>query len=136
MTMLRYASLLAGAAVALLALGTLPATRYPAAAQEEQVDMNKVFRCAATDPAGKQACATGRDLILSHCTACHTFVPIVMQQFDAKAWQASIDRHQPRVPELSHEQLQAIANYLSANFNPETPPPELPPDLLKNWTSY
>jgi len=125
-----------GTVVAGLAIVAVPCMQPGAAAQETQVDMNKVFRCTATDPVGVKACAAGRDLILSHCTACHTFVPIVMQQFDAKAWQASIDRHQPRVPELSPQELHSIADYLIANFNPQTAPPELPPDLLKNWTSY
>lgn len=136
MHMPRQPALAAGAMIACLAIGMVPVMQHTVMAQETQVDMDKVFRCAATDADGKKACATARELILGHCTACHTFVPIVMQQFDAKGWQASLDRHRPRVPELSSQQIQIIADYLTANFNPETPPPDLPPDLLKNWTSY
>ena len=126
------------AAGAVIAWAVVGATTlwYGARAQSSQLDVNAVFRCAAKDDAGAKACASARELILQNCTSCHSFVPIVLQQFDADGWSALFERHRPRVPQLSDAQIQAMRGYLAANFNAATPPPELPPGLLKNWTSY
>jgi hypothetical protein len=105
-------------------------------AQGSQLDVNAVFRCAAKDDAGVKACVSARELILQNCTSCHSFVPIVLQQFDPDGWAALFERHRPRVPQLSDSQIQAMSGYLAANFNAAIPPPELPPELLQNWTSY
>ena len=126
-------ALVLGVVAAGLAGGTM---WWGARADDSRLNLDAVFRCTATDAAGKQTCAEGRELILQSCTACHTFVPIVMQQFDGNGWQGLFDRHRPRVPELSNEQVATIQRYLTQNFNPDTPPPELPAELLKNWTSY
>lgn len=105
---------------------------------QASVDLEAIFRCAATDDAGKTQCVTARDLITNNCTICHTFVPIVMQQFDANGWTGLLDRHvsNGRVNQLSPEQIATIHDYLSANFNGQLPPPELPPELLETWTAY
>lgn len=110
----------------------------PIAGQAQELNLDEVFRCAASDDAGKVACAEGRGLILNNCTVCHTFVPIVMQQFDAAGWTSLLDRHvgNGRVNQLSPEQIASIHNYLAENFNGSLPPPELPPELLSTWTSY
>lgn len=107
-------------------------------ARAQELDLDQVFRCEATDVAGIAACAQGRDLILNNCTVCHTFVPIVMQQFDGAGWTSLLDRHigNGRVNQLSPEQIAAIHDYLTANFNGSLPPPDLPPELLSTWTSY
>jgi hypothetical protein len=100
------------------------------------LDMKKVFRCQATDKAGVSACDKARDLILNNCTVCHAFVPIVLQQFDAAGWGGLLSRHRSRVLQLSDAQVAEIRTYLTANFNATLPPPELPAELLKEWTSY
>ena len=102
------------------------------------VDLDQVFRCSSTDEPGKAKCLEARNLITNNCTVCHTFVPIVMQQFDANGWTGLLDRHvsNGRVDQLSPEQVATIYDYLSANFNGELPPPDLPPELLETWTSY
>lgn len=102
------------------------------------VDLEQIFRCAATDEPGKAQCVAARDLITNNCTICHTFVPIVMQQFDANGWTGLLDRHvsNGRVNQLSPEQIATIHDYLAANFNGTLPPPDLPPELLKTWTAY
>jgi mono/diheme cytochrome c family protein len=126
---------LAGVGLVVLFLGMTAGTP-PVMAQD--IDLDAIFRCAATDDAGKAACLEGRNLILNNCTVCHTFVPIVMQSFDVDGWTGLLDRHRQngRVNQLSDAQVQAIHDYLSANFNGTLPPPELPPELLATWTSY
>jgi hypothetical protein len=108
----------------------------PALAQD--ADLNAIFRCTATNDAGKQSCSQARDLILENCTSCHTFAPIVMQQFDAAGWKSLIFRHVNgnRVPNLSPDEVKVIQDYLTANFNPSLPVPKLPQALLDTWTSY
>ena len=98
--------------------------------------MNKVFRCAAKDDAGIKQCAEARDIIMDNCTSCHTFVPIVVQQFDRSGWETGISRHVivGRVPYMTPAQVKEITEYLIANFNSSLPVPELPPALLATWT--
>jgi len=122
--------------VALLAAVNLGSVTLSRA--QGNVDLEAIFRCAATDDPGKAKCVEARDLITNNCTICHTFVPIVMQQFDAAGWTGLLDRHvsNGRVNQLSPEQVATIHDYLSANFNGELPPPDLPPELLETWTSY
>lgn len=104
----------------------------------QELNLDEVFHCQATDAAGTAACGEARDLILNNCTVCHTFVPIVMQSFDANGWTSLIERHVKggRVNQLSTEQVAAIQAYLTENFDGSLPPPELPPELLSTWTSY
>lgn len=122
-----------GAALAALLVSMAVA---PAPAQE--VNLDEIFRCAATDDPGKAQCLEARGLITNNCTICHTFVPIVMQSFDAAGWTGLLDRHRQngRVNQLTDAQITAIHDYLSANFNGSLPPPDLPPELLATWTAY
>lgn len=131
--MIKTASLFTAVATLVLGAATMS---LPVRAQP--LDLDQVFRCAATDDAGTANCAEARDLILNNCTVCHTFVPIVMQQFDANGWTSLLDRHVNggRVNQLSAEQVAAIHTYLAGNFDGTLPPPELPPELLSTWTSY
>ncbi|MEX2482454.1 MAG: hypothetical protein WD928_16470 [Gammaproteobacteria bacterium] len=114
------------------------ATFVTVSAQAQDIDLDQIFRCSASEDAGKANCSEARDLILNNCTVCHSFVPIVMQQFDSEGWTGLLERHVGggRVNQLSPEQVQSIHDYLTANFNGELPPPELPPALLSTWTSY
>jgi mono/diheme cytochrome c family protein len=123
------------AAVAIGFIVAVAALSIPNAssAQDVQVNLDEVFRCVDTD---KAVCAEARELILNNCTLCHTFAPIVLQQFDSAGWQGLLDRHRERVPQLSDEQIKTIHTYLSANFNQQLDPPELPASLLKAWTDY
>lgn len=107
-------------------------------ADQGSVDLDKVFRCAAKDKAGTGACQKARDLLLNNCTVCHTFVPIVMQQFDSNGWNSLLERHvaAARTNQLASKDITVIHDYLAANFNGRLPPPELPPALLETWTSY
>lgn len=114
-------------------------TGKPGLAQDaETLDMNVVFRCYPTDQVPEARCDEARELLLNNCTLCHIFVPIVMSQFDASGWRSLLDRHVEgnRADLLSAEQIDTIHAYLTANFNPDLEPPELPAALLENWTSY
>lgn len=132
--MRRLCSALATAGV--LALGLCAVSTVSAQAQD--LNLDDVFRCAATDDAGKANCTEARGLILNNCTVCHTFVPIVMQGFDANGWHSLLNRHVQggRISQLTEEQVAAIHSYLTDNFNGSEPPPDLPPELLSTWTSY
>jgi hypothetical protein len=90
-----------------------------------RLDMDAIF------PAGP-----GRDLVLNNCQNCHTFVPIVVLQMDKDAWQRNSIDHRERVTTLTDEEFKTLYEYLTANFNPDRPVPELPRDLLESWTSY
>lgn len=102
----------------------------------QDLDMDVIFRCHGDEEAEQALCEEARELIVNNCTACHTFVPIVLQQFEPEGWDGLLDRHRSRVGHLSDEQIETIHAYVSANFNPEQEPPPVPPEMLENWTSY
>lgn len=95
------------------------------AAVPAKVDLDKIF------PAGP-----GRQLVLDNCTACHTFVPIVVLRMTKEAWQRNSRDHRERVKGLGEDEFKTLYEYLTANFNPEKPVPELPNELMQTWTSY
>jgi hypothetical protein len=105
-------------------------------AKAEDLDMKKIFRCQAKDKAGIAACDKSRELLLNNCTTCHVFVAIVVQQFDQEGWDSLFERHKGRAAQLNDAQLNQMKAYLVANFNPKLDPPDLPPELLKEWTAY
>jgi len=107
-------------------------------ARAEDVDLDAIFRCTAKDAAGTKQCGEARSLILNNCTSCHTFVPIVLQQFDRSGWESLVFRHVSgaRVSNLAPEQVKTIQEYLTANFNADLPVPTLPKELLDTWTNY
>ena len=106
------------------------------AAQAQDLDMKKIFRCTAKDKPGIEACDKSRTLILNNCTTCHVFVAIVVQQFDKAGWDGLFDRHKGRAEQLSPAQMNEMKSYLAANFNPKLDPPDVPPELLTEWTAY
>lgn len=106
------------------------------AVRAQDVDLDVVFRCHPGEAVPVAACKSSRETILQNCTVCHTFVPIVMQQFDSGGWQGLLDRHRDRVPQLSDQQVASIRDFLTATFNEKNEPPELPEELLKTWTTY
>jgi mono/diheme cytochrome c family protein len=96
-----------------------------AGANANRVDMDAIF------PQGP-----GRDLVLNNCQNCHTFVPIVVLQMEEDAWTRSSLNHRDRVSNLSDAEFATVYTYLKANFNPSTPVPTLPKELLESWTTY
>jgi mono/diheme cytochrome c family protein len=97
----------------------VPATPT-AGSTSQKVDLNKVF------PPGE-----GRDLVLSNCVACHSFVCSVRGQRPAGHWETVKIGHRAKVPALNDADFDALFAYLTANFNDTKPEPELPEALLK-----
>jgi mono/diheme cytochrome c family protein len=96
-----------------------------ASAGPSKVDLDTIF------PPG-----AGREVVLGSCQNCHTFVPIVILQMDKDAWRRNSLDHRERVAALSDEQFNQAYAYLAENFGPHRPVPQLPPELLKSWTTY
>lgn len=118
------------AAAALLMIAGLAQLPQPAVAQG--VDINVIFNCEADGPLGTQTaeqCGASRALLLSTCTACHTFVPIVKAQKSETQWNATLQVHRTRVPDVSDDDFEQLRQFLVAHFNETNPPPTLPPEL-------
>lgn len=104
-------------------------------ARAEQLDMDAIFRCVASDDDGIAKCLLAREMILDNCTSCHSFAPIVIAQLERSAWHGVLFRMNEKI-DLSEADLLLIEDYLTDNFNENFPPPELPAALLEAWTSY
>lgn len=113
-----------GVLAATLPVGPRPAA--PAMAGEGGVDLTTIFRCEPDTGVDKAACDHARELIVFNCTVCHLFVRIVDKRGTPEDWQATINRHYDRLPNLSREDFADITAYLAANFRPDLPPPEVP----------
>jgi len=124
------ANWLPAGAVALLLIGGFANPPQPAYAQG--VDINVIFNCEPDGPLGEQdtdQCAASRSLLLGTCTACHTFVPIVKAQKSETQWNATLQVHRTRVPDVSEDDFEQLRQFLIAHFNETNPPPSLPPEL-------
>ena len=107
------------------ALPPAKAAAHTAEAQSAKVNLDQIF------PPGR-----GRELVLTNCTSCHTFVPIVILQMTKDAWERNSRDHRGRVASLSDADFKTLYEYLTANFNPGRPVPNLPQELLNTWTAY
>ena len=104
----------------------MPATPTPVPATPtagrttQKVDLDKLF------PPGE-----GRDLVLTTCVACHSFVCSVRGQRPAGHWQTIKIGHRQKTPGLNDEDYDALFAYLAENFNDTKPEPELPEALMQ-----
>lgn len=121
-----------------LGLAVAMAAFAPSAGLAQDLDLDAVFRCNGETEVDPAHCVEQRGVIIANCTVCHTFAPIVMQQWAKEEWHALLFRHveNDRVGQLSEADVEALNAYLAATFNPDRPPPELPPALLETWTNY
>jgi mono/diheme cytochrome c family protein len=78
----------------------------------------------------------GRELVLNNCVNCHTIVPIALARKTPDEWVSHRNQHRQRVGGLSDADADRLWAYLTKNFAPGRPLPQLPDDLLKTWTSY
>lgn len=118
------ACLLAGATAALSAT----------AAFAQGVNIEEIFWCEESEPTGNQSpeeCIASRTALLTNCTSCHTFVPIVTTQKTPEQWRATMEAHRDRVPMtvMGDEEYAQLEEFLVLHFNPENEPPTLPPEL-------
>lgn len=126
MTMTPATNLLAALLLALPIAASAPA------ALAQGIDIEVVFNCAADGPIGEQTpkqCVTTRTQLLNNCTACHTFVPIVKAQKAPELWDATLQVHRVRVPDISDDDYAQFSAFLKAHFNDTVPAPALPPEL-------
>ncbi len=79
--------------------------------------------------------APGRQEMLEYCVGCHHIAAIAIAAKPKEEWQAHRLGHMGRtvVPDAMLDKIYA---YLIANFPPDRQIPELPPELLSDWTSY
>lgn len=80
--------------------------------------------------------APGRELVLQYCVNCHNIAPIALAHKTKDEWTYLfyVD-HVNRAP-ISKADMDAIFNYFVTNYPPDRKIPELPPELLQDWTSY
>ena len=90
-----------------------------------RVDLDAIF------PPGR-----GRELALGPCAACHSFVPLVILQLTPEQWDQILRDHREKLPMVGEEDFLILEDYLAENFGPDDPVPELPEELLLQWTSY
>ena len=105
--------------------GPAPPAGSNPAGRPTQLNMDEIF------PPGE-----GRELVLQYCTNCHTITPIALARETPEWWANHRTQHRPRVVGLSDQQADLIWSYLTKNFNPDRPVPDLPKELLDTWTSY
>lgn len=104
----------------------------PAPVLAQEVNIEEIFWCNEGEPTGEQSqeeCLASRDAVLTNCTSCHTFVPIVKAQKAPEQWSATMQAHRDRVTDMSDDAYAQLEAFLAAHFNPENPPPTLPPAL-------
>lgn len=121
-----------GAALVLAPVLALAIDFAPTPLRAQGLDIEKVFNCAADGPLGVQTpeqCLAARDLVFNNCTSCHTFVPIVKAQKAPDAWNAHLEAHREKVPEMSAEDYETLSDFVKAHYNETEPVPELPPEL-------
>jgi hypothetical protein len=118
-----------GAALSFFILASLG---YSARTSAQEFDVNKVFWCDAGKKTGEQTeeeCLATRTMILSSCTVCHAFTPIVKAQKTKQQWLTLLSTHRDRVKDLSDKDVAQIGRFLQAHYNPANPVPKLPPAL-------
>jgi hypothetical protein len=74
--------------------------------------------------------------VLNNCVNCHTIVPIALARKTPDEWVSHRTQHRQRVGGLSDADADRLWGYLTRNFYPGRPIPQLPDDLLQTWTSY
>jgi hypothetical protein len=72
----------------------------------------------------------GRDLVILYCSDCHSVARPLVTRKSPQAWADFLDSHSG-TQTLSPDVLQALIAYFAANFGPNNPTPNLPPELLQ-----
>ncbi len=118
-----------------------PATSAPAATATRAGSNTGPAAAASSNATGKLDIdallpnAPGRELVLQYCVNCHNIAPIALAHKTPDEWEYHRKDHVGRV-QISSAELDQIYNYLIKNFPENRQPPQLPPELLQDWTSY
>jgi hypothetical protein len=106
---------------------TAPAGTPAASNATGKIDINALL------PAGT---GNGRELVLQYCTNCHNIAPMAIAHKTKDEWYYVfyVD-HVNRAP-ISKADYDTIFNYFVDNYPPDRKIPDLPPELLQDWTSY
>ena len=122
--MARVSAAIGGLALIALVLsgdGAGPNAPAPDRATPLKLDMDAIF------PQGE-----GRDLVLTHCIACHGITRMVLTQRTKERWNYVRQQMRPSVPNISDAEADAIFGYLEAHFSDSMPPPKLPDWYLES----
>jgi mono/diheme cytochrome c family protein len=96
---------------------TSPVAAQPAAAAADQ----PTFKTwAEVFPAG-----AGKESALQACGTCHGFDRVVLGQKSAERWTAVKNSHKDKAAGLSDAQLDTLFTYLSQQFGPDKPAPNI-----------
>jgi hypothetical protein len=94
-----------------------PAAAADTAAAAEPKSVAEIF------PAGAQ-----RDAVINNCGSCHNLACAAIGQRSAERWDALKEGHKDR---LAGADLNAMFDYLKANFDATKPEPKIPPRFLE-----
>ena len=66
---------------------------------------------------------TGRDLVISTCSACHSIRLVAQQRLSREVWDETLDWmvSEQGMPRLGTRDRQLILRYLSTHLNPDVP---------------
>ena len=110
---------------------------FATAANAQSVDIEEIFWCDEDiGPLGTQTeeeCKESRDLLLSECTSCHTFAPIVLGEKTSEEWDGFLSAHRMRVEGIDDDVFDQLKEFIGTRFTPDHPVPDLPP-ALRNYT--
>ena len=73
----------------------------------------------------------GRDLVLEWCGTCHNLTKVLLTRKDPAGWADYMKNRRPDIAFLGDDEVKTMLDYLDANFTPDKPIPQLPPELLK-----
>jgi len=81
--------------------------------------------------AGFFAEGPGRDLVLEWCGTCHSLARILTTRKDPEGWANYMKTRRADIAFLGDEEVKTVLDYLIANFTPDKPIPQLPPELTR-----
>ncbi len=77
----------------------------------------------------------GKELVLQYCVNCHNIAPIALAAHSPDQWDAQRIDHGGFVM-ADKETIDKIYEYMKKYYPEGREIPELPPELLTDWTSY
>ena len=73
----------------------------------------------------------GRDLVLEWCGTCHNLALILTTRKPADGWATYMQNRRADIAFLGDAEVKTVLDYLIANFTPDKPIPQLPPELTR-----